>query len=214
MRLTPLALPNSDLIHSSLVGAALKTLYLLGALDNKRNLTQLGRDMAVFPLEPPLARAVVASRELGCTLEVLDIVSVLSASSKLFFDSTDEREAAADARRKFRHRTGDHLTVLNVVRAYQEIAAVEKKSGRKEWCRKQFLNERCLVEAMDIQTQLREVCERIQIDWRASCGEDEQPVLKCLVRGLVQHAAYLQPDGSYKQLMGPSVRKPLSPNVA
>ncbi|EPS96560.1 hypothetical protein FOMPIDRAFT_80199 [Fomitopsis schrenkii] len=189
------------------IGAALKTLYLLGALDNKRNLTKLGRDMAAFPLEPPLARAVVASREFGCTLEVLDVVAVLSASSKLFFDSTDEREAAADARRKFRHRSGDHLTVLNVVRAYQEIAAAEKKSGRKEWCRKQFLNERCLAEAMDIRNQLREVCERMQIDWKASCGEDEQPVLKCLVRGLVQHAAYLQPDGSYKQLMGPSIVK-------
>ncbi|KAH9841346.1 P-loop containing nucleoside triphosphate hydrolase protein [Rhodofomes roseus] len=189
------------------IGAALKTLYLLGALDSKRCLTKLGRDMAAFPLEPNLARAVVASREFGCTLEVIGIVSVLSASSKLFFDSTDEREAAAEARRKFRHRSGDHMTILNVVRAYQEIAAAEKKSGRKEWCRKQFLNDRCLAEAQDIRDQLREVCTRMQIDWKTSCGEDEQPVLKCLVRGLVQHAAFLQPDGSYKQLMGPSIVK-------
>ncbi|KAH9936070.1 P-loop containing nucleoside triphosphate hydrolase protein [Fomitopsis serialis] len=189
------------------IGAALKTLYLLGALDNKRCLTKLGRDMAVFPLEPNLARAVVASREFGCTLEVIDIVSVLSASSKLFFDSTDEREAASEARRKFRHRSGDHMTVLNVVRAYQVVAAAEKKSGRREWCKRQFLNERCLAEAQDIRDQLREVCTRMQIDWKTSCGEDEQPVLKCLVRGLVQHAAYLQPDGSYKQLMGPSIVK-------
>ncbi|KZT64270.1 P-loop containing nucleoside triphosphate hydrolase protein [Daedalea quercina L-15889] len=189
------------------IGAALKTLYLLGALDRKRNLTKLGRDMAMFPLEPNLARAVVASREFGCTLEILDIVSVLSASSKPFFDSSDEREAASEIRRKFRHRSGDHMTMLNVMRSYQEIAASEKKSGRKDWCRKQFLNERCLAEAQEIRDQLREVCSRMQIDWHASCGEDEQPVLKCLVRGLVQHAAYLQPDGSYKQLMGPSIVK-------
>ena len=165
--------------------------------------------MASFPLEPPLARALLASREFGCTSEVLTIVSVLSSSSKLFVDTTDTRDAARDAHPKFRHISGDHLTTLNVVRAYQEIAAAEKKSGRREWCRKQFLNERCLAEAMDIRAQLREVCERMQIDWRVSCGEDEQPVLKCLVRGLVQHAAYLQPDGTYKQLMGPSVRVPV-----
>lgn len=164
--------------------------------------------MAIFPLEPSLARALVASKEFGCTLEVIDIISVLSASPKLFFDSADERDAAADARRKFRHMSGDHMTVLNVVRAYQEIATSESKSGRKDWCRKQYVNDRCLVEAQDIRIQLCEACARMQIDWRTSCGENDQAVLKCLVRGLVQQAAFLQPDGSYKQIMGPSV----SPN--
>ncbi|KAI0927410.1 hypothetical protein AcV5_007955 [Taiwanofungus camphoratus] len=188
--------------------SALKTLYLLGALDNKKALTKLGRDMAIFPLEPSLARALVASKEFGCTLEVIDIISVLSASPKLFFDSADERDAATDARRKFRHMSGDHMTVLNVVRAYQEIATSESKSGRKDWCRKQYVNDRCLVEAQDIRIQLCEACARMQIDWRTSCGENDQAVLKCLVRGLVQQAAFLQPDGSYKQIMGPSV----SPN--
>lgn len=189
------------------IASALKTLYLLGAIDNQKHLTKLGRDMAVLPLEPHLARAVVASQECGCTLEIIDIVSVLSASSKLFFDSTDEREAAAEARRKFRHSSGDHMTILNVVRSYQEIVASENKSGRKEWCKKQFLNDRCLSEARDIRDQLREVCVRMGVDWRSSCGDDEQPVLRSLVRGLVQQAAFLQPDGSYKQLMGPSIVK-------
>ncbi|PCH40315.1 nucleoside triphosphate hydrolase protein [Wolfiporia cocos MD-104 SS10] len=189
------------------IGAALKSLYLLGALDSKKCLTELGRDMAAFPLEPNLARAVVASREFGCTSEVLDIISVLSATSKLFYDSTDERDAAQEARRKFRHISGDHLTILNVVRAFREIWASEGKAARRDWCRKQFVNDRCLLEAQNIRNQLQEVCARMGIDRRTSCGENEQPVLKSLVRGLVQHAAFLQPDGSYKQLMGPSIVK-------
>ncbi|EMD39744.1 hypothetical protein CERSUDRAFT_150408 [Gelatoporia subvermispora B] len=196
-----------DKPDQEIIAAALKTLFLLGALDNRKTLTKLGRDMASFPLEPNLARAVVASAELGCTAEVLDIISILSASSKLFFDSTDEREAAAEARAKFRHRSGDHLTVLNVVRAYQDVAASEGKSARREWCRRQFVNDRCLVEGLEIRAQLRTVCERMGMDWRASCGDDETPVLKSLVRGLVQHTAFLQPDGTYKQIMGPSVVK-------
>ncbi|KZT11763.1 P-loop containing nucleoside triphosphate hydrolase protein [Laetiporus sulphureus 93-53] len=191
----------------AIVAAALKSLYLLGALDSKKRLTQLGRAMAVLPLEPNLARAIVASRELGCTLEVIDIVSVLSASSKPFFDSVGDREAGLEARQKFRHRSGDHMTILNVVRAYQEIAKAESKNGRRKWCQKQFLNERCLLEAQDVKNQLREVCARMGIDWKVSCGDQEQNVLKSLVRGLVQHAAFLQPDGSYKQLMGPSIVK-------
>jgi HrpA-like RNA helicase len=177
----------------------------LGALDDKKTLTKDGRDMAFLPLEPYLARVVLAAKEFGCVREVLDIVSVLSSNSKLFFDSADQRDAALEVRRKFRHSSGDHLTILNAVRSYDEIQKVETSAGRKDWCQKSFLNFRCLMEAVAIRSQLREVCERMKIDWTTSCGDNEQPLLKSLVRGLVQNAAFLQPDGSYKQVMGPSV---------
>ncbi|CAL1710622.1 unnamed protein product [Somion occarium] len=187
------------------IASALATLYLLGAIDDSKTLTKLGRNMAFLPLESPLARSLMASVELACTLEVLDIISVLSASSKLFVDNTDNREMAVEARRKFRHPSGDHLTVLNIVKSYEEMSESQGKSGRREWCRKQLLNERCLIEALEIRAQLRGSCERLGIDWHVSCGEAEQPVLRSLLRGLVHQAAFLQPDGSYKQIMGPSI---------
>jgi ATP-dependent RNA helicase DHX33 len=190
----------------NIVISAFKTLFLLGALDAKKTLTPLGRKMAPFPLESHLARIILASTENGCTLEILDITSVLAASSKLFVDSTDQREASAEAHRKFRHPSGDHMTILNALRAYEEIAIVENKCGRREWCRQQFLNERALREAVDIRTQLRTTCERMDIDWRASKPDSEEPLLRSLVHGLVQHSAFLQPDGTYKQTMGQSVR--------
>ena len=162
--------------------------------------------MALFPLEPVYARAVVASKDLGCTQEILDIISVLSATSKLFVDVTEQREAASDARRKFRHPSGDHLTVLNAIRSYTEIAAAEEKLARKAWCKKHFLNERTLLEAVSIRQQLRQTCERMRIDPEVSCGDLEEPVVKSLAHGLAQNSAFLQPDGSYKQTMGQSVR--------
>ena len=162
--------------------------------------------MALFPLEPVYARAVVASKDLGCTQEILDIISVLSATSKLFVDVTEQREAASDARRKFRHPSGDHLTVLNAIRSYTEIAAAEEKFARKAWCKKHFLNERTLLEAVSIRQQLRQTCERMRIDPEVSCGDMEEPVVKSLAHGLAQNSAFLQPDGSYKQTMGQSVR--------
>ncbi|KII90512.1 hypothetical protein PLICRDRAFT_39073 [Plicaturopsis crispa FD-325 SS-3] len=187
--------------------SALKTLWILGALDNSKALTKVGRDMAAFPLEPNHARAILASKDEGCTSEVLDIVSVLSASSKLFFDTTDQRDAATETRRKFRHASGDHLTILNAVRAYRDIAAVESKGGCKDWCKQQFVNQRTLREASDIRAQLQTTCERMNIDWHASCGDREEPVLKSLFHGLVQNGAFLQPDGSYRQVMGHSTIK-------
>ena len=161
--------------------------------------------MASFPLEPQHACAVVASKDYGCTSEVLDIVSIISASSKLFLDISDQREAVAEVRRKFRHPTGDHMTILNVVRAYREIAASEKKHARKEWCRKHFLNERTLLEARDIREQLVVTCGRAGIDPAASAKENEDPVIRSMGHGLAGNSAFIQPDGSYKQTMGQSV---------
>ncbi|KAG7088065.1 hypothetical protein E1B28_012097 [Marasmius oreades] len=187
--------------------SALKTLYLIGALDSTGEITEIGRDMAAFPLEPVYSRAVLASKEYGCTNEVLTVISVLSASSKVFVESSEQRDAVAEARRKFKHASGDHLTILNVVRAYNDVALSENKSGRREWCRKHFLNERALLEAIDIREQLQHTCERLGIDWKVSCGEKEDPVIQSLGHGLVSNTAFLQPDGSYKQTMGHSAVK-------
>lgn len=161
--------------------------------------------MAAFPLEPIFSRAIIASKDYGCTQEVLDIISVLSASSKLFVESSEQRDAVSEARRKFRHVCGDHLTILNVVKAYQEIAQSESKSGRKEWCRRHFLNERALLEANDIRKQLRQTCQRLGIDHQISCGDKEDPVIHSLGHGLAMNLALLQPDGSYKQTIGQAV---------
>ncbi|KAG6334332.1 hypothetical protein ID866_4756 [Astraeus odoratus] len=191
----------------SSVGAALKTLWILGALDNTKELTPLGRQMASFPVEPYLARIILASNTHGCTSDVIDIVSLISSSSKLFIDVSDQRDAIADARSKFRHPSGDHLTMLNALRAYQEMAETENKGSRRDWCRQHFLNERTFKEALKIRDQLRQTCERVGLDWRASRKDSEEPVLRSFTSGLVQHSALLQPDGTYKQLIGHSVVK-------
>ena len=188
------------------VASALKTLWLLGAIDNSQKLTAAGRQMALFPLEPQYACSVVASKEYGCTAEVLDIVSILSASSKLFIDISEQRDAVAEARRKFRHSSGDHLTVLNAVKAYRGIATSENKHSRRDWCRKHFLNERTFLEARDIREQLVVTCTRVGIDPTVSAKENEDAIIKSLGHGLAGNSAFLQPDGTYKQTMGQTVR--------
>ncbi|THH26457.1 hypothetical protein EUX98_g7733 [Antrodiella citrinella] len=193
------------------IASALSTLYLLGALDDTKSLTPLGRQMAHFPLEPSYARALLASFSHSCPSDVISLLSVLSTSSKLYVDTTSNREEAAESRRKFRAGSGDHVTLLNVLRAYEEVKEQVKGKERKEWCKAQFLNERCLNEALEIRSQLRGVCERFQLDWRDSVGEQKQggdeAILQSMLAGLVNQAAFLQADGSYKQIMGPETIK-------
>ncbi|KAK7028817.1 Salivary acidic proline-rich phosphoprotein 1/2 [Paramarasmius palmivorus] len=199
--------PDDDSVIS-----ALKTLFLIGALDQRGQITSLGKDMAAFPLEPVYSRALVASKEYGCTEDVLDIISVLSASSKLYIDSGagEQREKVAEARRKFQHRLGDHLTLLNVVRAYREE---EGRPVKREWCKRQWVNERALVEAGEIRRQLEVVWGRLgglsrEKEGAGGEGEDkDEAIIKALGHGLVANTAFLQPDGTYKQTMGQATIK-------
>jgi pre-mRNA-splicing factor ATP-dependent RNA helicase DHX38/PRP16 len=88
-------------------------LWILGALDDTGNLTELGRKMVEFPLDPPLSKMVIVSEGFGCTEELLTIVSMLSVPA-IFFRPKD-REAEADAaREKFFVSESDHLTLLYV----------------------------------------------------------------------------------------------------
>lgn len=57
---------------------ALELLNYLGALDDDGELTELGSMMAEFPLDPQLAKMVIASTDYNCSNEILSITAMLS----------------------------------------------------------------------------------------------------------------------------------------
>lgn len=85
----------------------------MGALDNTGNLTELGRKMVEFPLDPPLSKMVIISEQFGCTDELLTIVSMLSVPA-IFFRPKDREQESDAAREKFFVSESDHLTLLHV----------------------------------------------------------------------------------------------------
>ena len=59
---------------------ALELLNYLGALDDDGELTELGSMMAEFPLDPQLAKMVIASTDYSCSNEILSITAMLSGN--------------------------------------------------------------------------------------------------------------------------------------
>ncbi|KAF8340518.1 uncharacterized protein EI90DRAFT_2906453 [Cantharellus anzutake] len=196
--------PSEESVQSSLL-----ILYGLQALDEKGKVTALGKQMANFPLDPPWACALLASQEYSCTAEVIKIVSFLSSTSKLLMEPTsEERDTVADMRNKFRHSSGDHLTHLNILHAYEEVKAGNggldgpgSKRALKDWCQKHYINERAFAEAGDIAQQLALACRRVGIDPTTSCGDETDGVLKSILRGTFQNCALIQQDGTYRQIV-------------
>jgi ATP-dependent RNA helicase DHX8/PRP22 len=97
---------------------ALQQLYTLGALDNNGALTALGRKMAEFPLDPPYAKIIISSVELGCADEVLTVVAMLQ-EQEVFVRPRDKQQLADRMRSKFHQPEGDHCTLLTVFQAWE-----------------------------------------------------------------------------------------------
>lgn len=65
---------------------ALELLNYLAALNDDGDLTELGSMMAEFPLDPQLAKMVIASCEYNCSNEILSITAMLSGNAQDWAD--------------------------------------------------------------------------------------------------------------------------------
>ncbi|XP_063059610.1 ATP-dependent RNA helicase DHX33 [Engraulis encrasicolus] len=171
---------------------AVSQLELLGAVERKDEqvlLTPLGKKMASFPLEPKFAKTILLSPDFSCAEEVLTIVSLLSVDSVLY-NPPARREEVQAVRRKFISSEGDHITLLNIYRAFKKV------SGNKEWCRENFVNSRNMGLVSEVRAQLRDICIKLGLKLESS-QSDLGNVRRCLAHGLFTNAAELQPDGTY-----------------
>jgi pre-mRNA-splicing factor ATP-dependent RNA helicase DHX16 len=136
---------------------ALELLYALGALNDRGELTKLGRRMAEFPVDPMLSKAIIASEQYSCTDEVLTIISMLQESASLFYRPKDKKLHADQARQNFVRQGGDHFTLLNVWEQWADT------NYSQQFCYEQFLQYKSLCRARDIRDQLAGLCERVEI---------------------------------------------------
>lgn len=166
--------------------------------------------MSLIPLDPPLARALLSSFSEGCSKEMIDLVSLISARDTLLINNLTTRDAAAIARQKFNHKSGDHFMLLNILRSYEDIVkTTTTPAERRLWCRDNFINFRSLQEVLSTRKQLTERCERMGLkNCDESCGDAVEPVLGALVAGLFGNTAIRQNDGTYRHAVNRQVGLP------
>eukprot|EP00834_Sanchytrium_tribonematis_P001580 NODE_40_length_35084_cov_0.543519.p4 type:complete len:903 gc:universal NODE_40_length_35084_cov_0.543519:20800-18092(-) len=176
--------PSMDSIRNSL-----HQLWLLGAIDDKQNLTEIGRLMVEFPLEPSLAKMVVMGIQLGCLEEVLVIVSMLSVPH-VFYRPKERAEEADSSREKFYVPESDHLTLLNI---YSQFL---KNGQRDSWCLKHFLHPKPIRKAKEINFQLVELIKKANITI-TSCGSNLDLVRKSICSAYFHHTARMKSLNEY-----------------
>jgi ATP-dependent helicase HrpA len=126
----------------------------LGAVTDDRALTPVGQELAKLPLDPRVARMIVAARDEGCLHEMLVIAAALTVQDPR--ERPQDKQGSADAaHKKFADEKSEFLSWLKLWNWYEgEIE--HKKSQRKlvQACHENFLSALRMREWRDIHSQL------------------------------------------------------------
>uniref|UniRef100_A0A3Q3W0G1 Uncharacterized protein n=1 Tax=Mola mola TaxID=94237 RepID=A0A3Q3W0G1_MOLML len=191
---------------------ALEDLDYLAALDDDGNLSEVGIIMSELPLEPPLAKALIAACEYDCVNELLTIAAMLTAPS-CFVTALPSREKAALTHwRPLMHTEGDHMTLINIYNAFME------HNQDEAWCTTNFLSPAALRLAVVVRVKLLEVMQRIELPVSPpafGCQDNCRNIKRALISGFFlkvahdvdglgnylllthRHVAHLHPFSSY-----------------
>jgi ATP-dependent RNA helicase DHX8/PRP22 len=195
------AMGINDLLHFDFMDppptntmlTALEELYALSALDDEGLLTRLGRKMADFPMEPALAKVLIASVDMGCSDEILSIVAMLSVQT-VFYRPKEKQQQADQKKAKFHDPHGDHLTLLNVYNSW-------KQNGyASPWCFENFIQARSMKRAKDVRQQLEMIMSRYN-HRIVSCGRNTMKVRQALCSGFFRNSARKDPSEGYRTLI-------------
>ena len=126
----------------------------LNAVDEQRRLTPIGAQLAKLPIDPRMARMIVAARDEGCLAEMLIIASGLAIQDPR--ERPLERQELADAAHAHFHDERSEFAGLLKVWAFFDDALKHKKSNRKlaQTCAEHFLSFLRLREWRDLHGQL------------------------------------------------------------
>ncbi|MGQ9801997.1 MAG: ATP-dependent RNA helicase HrpA [Candidatus Saccharicenans sp.] len=193
----PLHFPFLDPPAARAVRDGYRTLLELGAIEKTETgyeLTDLGRKMARFPLDPRLSRLLLEAERRGCLQEATVIAAALSIQDPRL----RPLERAADADRVqsvFQHPESDFLTYYNLWQALQSAIQGQVSSPNlKKFARDYFLSYNRLREWLFVQEQILEILEEQKISLQSRKGRLADSDLyaalhKSLLSGFISHLA-------------------------
>ncbi|BBP45752.1 ATP-dependent RNA helicase HrpA [Thiosulfatimonas sediminis] len=142
------------------VNDGFRQLYEIGALDEKRRLTEEGRKIAKLPIEPAVAKMVMQAEKNGVLAEVIVLASVLSIQDPRDLNETN-MQTARQAHKQWDDERSDFLFFLNLWRFYEHQRRHLSQSKLRKLCRTNFLSYIRMKEWHELTIQLEQSLKRI-----------------------------------------------------
>ena len=187
--------PFIDAPDHRLISDGYKLLEELQAVNSKNQLTPVGTQLSKLPLDPRLARMLLAAQEQSCVRELLIIASALSVQDPR--DRPSEKQQAADQmHRRFWSEHSDFLGYVNVWDYFETQRQELSQNQLRKLCKKEFLNYLRLREWRDIHHQL---CVAIKdLGFKANSEPaNYEAVHKALLSGLLGNLGFNHEEREY-----------------
>src|SRR5688572_1440542 len=168
----------------------------LGAVDEARQLTAIGRELARLPLDPRVARMLVAARAEGCLDQVLVIAAALSVQ--------DPRERPLDKAATADERHGAYADERSDFLAFLKLWKLQSEPGLRRLCRESFLSYPRMREWRDVHAQLEDTLAELK--WPRSSVDPVKgyrAIHRALLTGLLSNIGMREEaDASYAGARG------------
>ncbi|MXP22362.1 ATP-dependent RNA helicase HrpA [Gordonia sp. HNM0687] len=160
--------------------------------DHEPVLTQVGRQMARIPVDPRLARMLIAARDGGCLDHVLVIAAALSIPD-VRERPAEHREAADAAHRRFAVPGSEFLAHLELWSYLAERRRELSGNQFRRLCEREFLHFLRIREWQELHRQLSRVVT--DLDWTVRATErDADAIHRAILAGLLGNIAVRQGD--------------------
>ncbi|MFO0831969.1 MAG: ATP-dependent RNA helicase HrpA [Phycisphaerales bacterium] len=164
-----------------------ETLQELGAVDERGQLTPIGRDLARLPIDPRIGRMVLAAGREGSLEEVLIIASALSIQDPRERPMAVQDQADA-AHEEFVDKGSDFLTYLRLWAAWKDRKKHLSSSKLRRWCKEHFLSFVRMREWEDVHTQLADMAGDLRLHHNRQPAPPDR-VHRALLTGLLANIA-------------------------
>lgn len=194
--------PFLDMPDGKHINHARKVLEELGALDEHRKLTAIGKELARIPVDPRIGRLLIAGRDYGCAPEMAVLAALLSVQDPRE-RPTEARGKADEAHAVDTDKRSDYITLLNLWRRITEQKQALSSSQFRRWCRDNYLGFLRIREWFDVHRQFGQLLPEAKgkpLRDRETFDEP-QPYAQlhtALLTGLITQIGELTTKGDYR----------------
>ncbi|MBL8296884.1 MAG: ATP-dependent RNA helicase HrpA [Rhodanobacteraceae bacterium] len=135
------------------IGDGYRRLTELGAIDEHKQLTAVGRTMAQLPIDVALARMLIEAKDRGALRELLILAAFLSIQDPRERPA-DARQAADQAHAQFADSRSDFVAVLKLWQAHAAAHEELSQARLRDWCQARFLSYLRMREWRELHRQL------------------------------------------------------------
>lgn len=185
---------------SRAVSQGYASLIELGAMDEEKRLTELGRAMALLPIDPPLSRMIIEAKKEQCMEEMLIIASGLCVND-VRVRPAEKKQEADGAHAQLSDPLSDFLFYLKL----WDAAGLDGKcslSQLRKFCATRFLSFIRVREWVDMRNQLRTI-----VLGHGKRGDRSKTVTydrihRCICAGFLPTIAKKTKDNDYQTAKG------------